>query len=778
MRLRDESCAAQPCISHERALLVTEFYRSTDSKRLSEPVRRALSFAYILDRREIYIGTDELIVGEKGNLPKAVPTYPELCCHSLEDLDILDSREKIPYRVSQETKDIFRSEIIPFWRGRTMREKIFARMEVPWLESFLAGVFTEFMEQRSPGHTVLDGKIYMKGIREFRADIAESLQKLDAHETRRMEELKAMDICAEAIVRFACRHADHALKMAGNEVSQLRRDELEEIARICRIVPLNAPSTFREAIQYYWFVHLGVTTELNPWDSFSPGKLDQHLLPFYKDDLGDDRLNKAEAEELLQCLWIKFNNQPAPPKVGVTAKESSTYTDFAQINTGGIGPSGESAVSELSYMIIDVAQEMRLLQPSLSVQIAEATENTFLERALEMIATGFGQPSIFNADMIVKELKRQGKTPEDAMLGGSSGCVEVGVFGRENYNLSGYFNLVKILEITLNRGIDPSTGIRLGPDTGNPEDFDSVDQLLSAYQIQFNHFADIKIRGNAVIENLFAEEMPAPFLSLLIDDCISKGMDYHEGGARYNTTYIQCVGLGSLLDSVSAIEHHVFCPDGLPMREFLEKLSSNFLDDEVLRMKLRTRTPRYGNDDERVDRFIETIENICLNAIDGRQNERGGTYHINFLPTTVHVYFGAVTGATPDGRRAGMPLSEGISPVQGMDSEGPAAVLNSASKLDHSLTGGTLLNQKFIPSMLETENSRKKLASLIRTYFRMGGHHIQLNVVDRETLLAAQNDPDSYSSLIVRVAGYSDYFCDLSMELQNEIIKRTAHGCE
>ena len=774
--LRDESITTRPFISSERALLVTEFYRNSENRHLSSPVKRALAFRYILENKDVYIGNHELIVGEKGRLPKAVPTYPELCCHSLSDLDILDSREKIPYSVSSETRRVFREQIIPFWESNTMREVIFSSMEETWLECYTAGLFTEFMEQRSPGHTVLDEKIYRKGMNGFREDIAEAIKRQGIFDARRIEQLRAMDICIVALIRYAQRYAEEALRLAKLEVSDARKHELEEIAQVCRKVPLNPPSTFREALQYYWFVHLGVTTELNPWDSLSPGKLDQHLLPFYLKDVKNGILAEAEAVELLQCLWVKFNNQPAPPKVGVTAKESSTYTDFAQINTGGVKPDGSDGTNELSYMIIDVAHEMQLLQPSLSVQIGELSQPAFLERALEMIKTGFGQPSIFNADMIIKELLRQNKSLRDARSGGSSGCVEVGAFGKENYNLSGYFNLVKILEITLNSGVDPASGRRLGLDTGNPEGFISMDELLIAYETQFNHFVDIKIRGNAVIERLYAEKMPAPFLSVLIDDCIAKGMDYHDSGARYNTTYLQCVGLGSLLDCICAIDHHVFRRKDVQMSILLENLSGNFQDNEILRMKLRTRTPKYGNDDENGDRFIKWLEDVCFNAIDGRPNERGGEYHINFLPTTVHVYFGAVTGATPDGRYAGKPLSEGISPVQGMDREGPTAVLKSASKLNHSLTGGTLLNQKFIPAMVESKESRRKMSALIRTYFKLGGHHIQLNIVDRDILIAAKDDPENNSNLIVRVAGYSDYFCDLSEELQNEIIERTAHG--
>ncbi|OPL18737.1 MAG: glycyl radical enzyme [Candidatus Aegiribacteria sp. MLS_C] len=775
-RLRDESIETSAFISPERAVLVTDFYRKPCARDLPPPLARAKVFHHLLDSRFLYIGDHELIVGEKGICPKSVPTYPELCCHSMADLELLDTRKKIPYRVSRETMEVFRDRIIPFWKGISMRDRIFEGMSSEWLECYGAGVFTEFMEQRSPGHTVLGGSIYSMGMEDIRRSIARAMEEAGGDRKRRLQ-LTAMDMCAESLMLFAERYSLKALQLSHSEPDPARRLELLQISSVCSRVPRNAPSTFREAVQYYWFVHLGVTTELNPWDSFSPGKLDQHLLPFYLRDLQKGILTPETARELLQCLWIKFNNQPAPPKVGVTAMESSTYTDFAQINTGGLAPDGSSGVSELSYLIVDVAQEMRLLQPSLSVQIGEATEPAFLDRALEMVKAGFGQPSIFNADMILKELLNQGKSLSDALLGGSSGCVEVGVFGMENYNLSGYFNLVKILEITLDSGRDPSTGRMLGKPTADPVGFASVDGLLKAFEEQVRHFADIKMKGNDYIENLYAAEMPAPFLSLLIEDCIDRGLDYHQGGARYNTTYIQFVGLGTLLDSISAVEHHVFAPGGtMTMKQLLESISCDFRGREATRQMLWNRTPRYGNDDPGVDRFIRPVQDICLAAVDGRPNGRGGEYHINFLPTTVHVYFGSVTGATPDGRRAGRPLSEGISPVQGTDRNGPTAVLLSASRLDHSRTGGTLLNQKFLPGMLETDEERSKLAALIRTYFRLGGHHVQLNVVDRETLLAAQNAPEDYGSLIVRVAGYSDYFCDLTRELQDEIMRRTAHG--
>ncbi|MBC7227899.1 MAG: glycyl radical protein [Thermoflexales bacterium] len=777
-RLREESLNAVPTLSTERAELITEFYRQ-DLGPISAPMRRALAFRYIMEHRTIYIGEGELIVGEKGPFPKAAPTYPELCCHSLEDLDILNSREKIPFRVSPEARRVYAEVIIPFWRGKSMRDLIFREMTDEWKAAYEAGIFTEFMEQRAPGHTVLDDKIYRKGFLDFMADIRRALANLDylndpaAYD--KQEELKAMLVCADALIRFAHRHAEKAEALAAREPDPQRRRELLRIAEICRHVPAHPPRDFWEAIQYYWFVHLGVTTELNTWDSFSPGRLDQHLYPFYRKGLEEGTLTREQAEELLQCLWIKFNNQPAPPKVGVTAAESATYTDFAQINLGGLREDGSDGVNELTYLILDVVEEMRLLQPSASIQVSKKSPDAFIKRAARIIRTGFGQPSVFNADLVVQELLRQGKSLADARNGGTSGCVETGAFGKESYILTGYMNLPKILEITLHNGVDPRTGRRIGLETGDPRDFETFDDLFAAFERQLRYFVDVKVRGNNVIERLYARYMPAPFLSILIDDCIAKGKDYHDGGARYNTTYIQGVGLGSITDSLTAIRYHVFDRRTVSMDELLSALRSDFAGQESLRQTLLHRTPKYGNDDDYADGVMRSVFEAYFRAVDGRPNTKGGRYHINLLPTTVHVYFGSVTGALPDGRKAGMPLSEGISPVQGADRRGPTAVLKSAAKMDHARTGGTLLNQKFNPSLLKSEEGLDKFVQLIRTYFRLDGHHIQFNVVDAATLRAAQEHPEEYRSLIVRVAGYSDYFCDLTKALQDEIIARTEH---
>jgi formate C-acetyltransferase len=778
-RLREQSLEAVETLSSERAELLTEFSYQ-DIGLVSAPVRRALAFKYLLEHKAIAINDGELIVGEKGPAPKYAPTFPELCCHTLEDLDVLNDREKTSFKVSPETRLIYQERIIPFWRGKSIRELIFNEMNEEWKAAYKAGVFTEFMEQRAPGHTVLDDKIYKKGMLDFQAEIRTSLSKLDylndPQSYDKQEELRAMHIAAETMVRYAEQYAEKALELAGKEQDEQRKNELMKIVGVCQHVPAYAPRNFWEALQYYWFVHLGVTIELNTWDAYSPGRLDQHLLPFYQQGLKEESLTRDSAEELLQCFWIKFNNQPAPPKVGVTAEESGTYTDFAQINLGGVCQDGSDGVNEVTYLLLDVIEEMRLLQPSTSIQVSKKNPDRFIKRATEIIRTGFGQPSVFNADLIGQELMRMGKSIVDARCGGSSGCVEVGAFGKENYNLTGYFNLPKVLEITLHNGIDPRTGEQLGIASGDPRTFQSMEELFSAFEKQVDYFVEVKVRGNNVIERLYAIYMPCPFLSLLVDDCISKGRDYHDGGARYNTTYIQGVGLGTITDAITSLNYHIFEQQTLPMGEFIDNLDANYEGNEQLRQLLLNRTPKYGNDDDHADSVMQRIFEIYFNAIDGRRNTKGGEYHINLLPTTVHIYFGSITGATPDGRMAGAPLSEGVSPVQGADHKGPTAVIRSVAKMDHVRTGGTLLNQKFTPQVLDNEDGLDKLVQLIRTYFRLDGHHIQFNVVDAATLRLAQQHPEQYRSLIVRVAGYSDYFCDLNKTLQDEIIARTEHG--
>ncbi len=775
-QLREISVTTRPRLSLERAKLMTEAYQQYEG-RVSVPELRALALLHYIQHRELYIGENELIIGEKGPAPQTAPTFPELCCHSIEDMQIMCSRELIPFDNTDEDIAYQRDHIIPYWEKRSIRHRIFSVLPEEWKECYSNGIFTEFMEQRGPGHTVGSAKIYQKGFIEYKEDIEKAMAELDyindPTAVDKKEELTAMQIACDAIMLLGSRYAAYAYELAQKEANPQRKNELLQIAHNCEVVPAHKPETFYQALQMYWFVHLCVTTEVNPWDSYSPGRLDQHLYPFYQKEIQSGDLTDEKALELLECLWIKFNNQPAPPKVGITLKESGTYTDFANINTGGIAPDGSNGVNPVSYLILDCMDDLRLLQPSSNVQISRKTPRKFLLRACEISRQGWGQPAFYNTEAIVQELLTAGKSLEDARLGGTSGCVETGAFGNEAYILTGYFNLPKILEITLHDGFDPVAKKQLGLRLGKAQDFPSYEALFAAYQKQIEHFVTIKVKGSNLIERIYAKYMPVPFLSVITNDCISNGQDYNAGGARYNTSYLQGVGIGTVTDSLTAIKTHVFEEKNFSMVELLDALHSNFENNTRIYGLVKNKTPKYGNDDDSADEIMQDVFEAYRSIVTGRPNTRGGEFRINMLPTTCHVYFGEVMQASADGRLAGKPVSEGISPVQGVDTSGPTAVIQSAAKMNQLVTGGTLLNQKYSPKVIAGENGLENMADIIRSYFDQDGHHIQFNVVDRETLLSAQEHPEDYRSLIVRVAGYSDYFHNLSKTLQDEIIART-----
>ncbi len=780
-KLREESVKAEVKISDERARLITRFYKNGLAEGKSIPVQRALAFKYLMERVSLPVEDGQLIVGLRGTGPQEVPTYPEICTHSMEDLEILNSRENMPYKVDEKTRELYEKEVIPFWKGKTMRDIIFENLPQEWIEAYEAGIWTEFMEQRAPGHTAGGERIFKTGLLDIKEEIRKKMQELtpsDPEYYDKMEELKAMDIAADAIMVYAKRYAEKLEKMAEEEKDFERKKELEQMAEICRFVPAHAPRTFWEALQHYWFVHVGVVYETNPWDSFNPGRLDQHLYPFYKKDVEEGRLTREKAKELLEAFWIKFNNQPAVPKVGVTAEESFTYNDFTKINLGGLKKDGSDGVNEVSYLLLEVLDEVRTLQPNTAVLVSDKNPERFITRALKVVGPGFGEPPFFNFDGVIVKMLRQGKSLEDARTAGVSGCVETGAFGKETYILTGYFNLPKILEITLNNGIDPQSGKKIGMETGEPRSFKTFDELWEAFVKQVKHFIDIKMKGNDIIEALYAKYLPVPFLSLWICDCIENARDYNAGGARYNTQYIQIVGLGTLTYSLTSIKYHVFDEKTVSIDELLEALKHNFEGKyEMLRQIIMNKTPRYGEDDDYTDKIAKKIVDNVVDIIEKYPPSpvRKASKRVYFLPTTAHVYFGKVTGATPDGRKAGFPVSEGVSPVQGSDKKGVAAVFRSVSKCDWDKTGGALLNQKLTPDLLEGEENIRKLSQLIRTFFKMGGHHVQFNVVSVELLREAQKRPKDFQDLMVRVAGYSDYFVNLPKGLQEEIIARTEY---
>ena len=775
-RLREQSVTTPVHIDLERAKIETDFYKENDGK-YSVPVMRAMAFKEFFSKKTLYFGDEELILGEKGKDPQASPTFPELCCHSDEDMVVMSERDLVSFHTTEEDRKLQREEIIPFWSGRTIREKLLSRMTPEWKECYEAGMFTEFMEQRGPGHTCGGEQVFTTGYLDYKEKIKKSMDALDwmndPEASDKMEELKAMDICCDAVITLGERYHEMAVEKAAKETDSKRKAELEQIAKNLEVIPAHKPQTFWQAIQLYWFTHLAVTTELNPWDAFSPGRLDQHLIKYYNADVEAGILDDEHALELLECLWVKFYNQPAPVKVGITLKESATYTDFANINTGGVTPEGKNGVNAVSYLILDCMDDMKLVQPNSNVTISKKTPQKFLKRACEISRKGWGQPAFYNTEAQIMELINAGKSLEDARRGGSSGCVETGAWGSEAYILTGYLNIPKVFQLTLFNGYDEYSGKQLGLKTGYAKDYKSFDELWDAFKKQLEHFVNIKLRGNNVIERLYAEEMPAPCLSVVTNDCISNAKDYNAGGARYNTNYIQGVGIGTVTDCVAAVKYNVFDEKNFTMEELIEAMEHDFEGYDYIYSLVHDKTPKYGNDDDYADSIMRDIFDLYHDTITGRPNMKGGKYGVDMLPTTCHVYFGDVILATPNGRKAHKPVSEGISPEKSADTNGPTAVIKSCAKMDHLATAGTLLNQKFTPNVVAGEAGLNNMASLVRSYFAMDGHHIQFNVIDRQTLIEAQKHPEDYKDLIVRVAGYSDFFRNLDKPLQDEIIERT-----
>lgn len=780
-RLREQSVTTPVHIDLERAKIETDFYKENDGK-YSVPVMRAMTLKEYFSKKTLYFGDDELILGEKGKNPQASPTFPELCCHSEEDMKVMSERKLVSFHTTEEDRKLQAAEIIPFWKGRTIREKLLSRMTPEWHDCYEAGIFTEFMEQRGPGHTCGGEQVFTTGYLDYKEKIKKTMDALDwmndPEASDKMEELKAMDICCDAVIILGERYHEMAVEKAAAETDPKRKAELEQIAKNLEVVPAHKPQTFWQAIQLYWFTHLAVTTELNPWDAFSPGRLDQHLNPYYEADVEAGILDDEHALELLECLWVKFYNQPAPVKVGITLKESATYTDFANINTGGVTPEGKNGVNNVSYLILDCMDEMKLVQPNSNVTISKKTPQKFLKRACEISRKGWGQPAFYNTEAQITELINAGKSLEDARRGGSSGCVETGAWGNEAYILTGYMNIPKIFQLTLFNGFDEYSGKQLGLQLGYAKDFKNFDELWTAFKKQLKHFVDIKIRGNNVIERLYAEEMPAPCLSVVTNDCISNAKDYNAGGARYNTNYIQGVGIGTVTDCVASVKYNVFDEKNFTMEELIDAMEHDFEGYDYIYSLVHDKTPKYGNDDDYADELMREIFDLYHETIVGRPNMKGGKYGIDMLPTTCHVYFGDVILATPNGRKAHKPVSEGISPEKSADTNGPTAVIKSCAKMDHLATAGTLLNQKFTPNVVAGEAGLNNMASLVRSYFAMDGHHIQFNVVDRQTLIEAQKHPEDHKDLIVRVAGYSDFFRNLDKPLQDEIIERTEQSFE
>jgi pyruvate formate-lyase/glycerol dehydratase family glycyl radical enzyme len=768
--------SAVPELFPYRALSATHSFQETEGQPIA--LRRAKMLKRILEEQPVTIQEGELIIGMKTLKPRGSPLFPEINCTWIErDLDILASRRETPFFVSEETKKILREEIFPYWHGRQIYDRLLEAVPENIWTADKRGVIYNYFTSRTVGHIVVDyNKVLTRGMEGILADIEKSMGRLRCEDfgfILRRQFLQSVAMACEAVVTFAKRHAKEARRLASEVGSAERKAELEKIAAICDRVPAKPARNFHEALQSFWFSHLALNLETDG-HSISPGRFDQYLYPFYRKDIDSGELTQAEAQELLDLMWVKFDEITVAKDAG-ESQTSSSYPDFQNLNIGGLTPDGRDAVNELSFMCLTSLEHVLLPQPGLSAQISTKTQQKFLLRCCEVLRLGTGMPAMFNSDTMVTGMINRGKSLTDARSGSINGCVSPNCSGKDRMASSGYFNLAKCLEFALNDGVDRLTGEKLGPKTGDPADFNSFEQVVEAFRSQVTFFVEMKVHYDNIMRDIYASYCPVPLTSALIDDCIDRALDWHQGGAHYNQAVISGVGVGTVADSLAALKKHVFDGKEFSMAPLKKVLDEDFQGHELLRQTLISKTPHYGNDDDYADDLACLVQKIFCGEVEKHRDIQGAKYWVNLLPTTAHIAMGEATGATPDGRHAGVWLSEGVSPVQGHDLHGPTAATKSVGKLDHARCNGTLLNIKISPDSFNSSEDLQKLAALIRGYFDQGGHHIQFNIIDKKILMQAMEHPDEYRNLLVRVAGYSDYFVLLSPEIQREIISRTEH---
>jgi formate C-acetyltransferase len=767
----------RPEVHPFRAVAVTRSCQETEGEPIA--IRRGQMLYRVLAEQPVTIQTDELIVGMKTLTPRGSPVYPEINCAWIErDLDRLATRRDTPFYVSDATKRILREEVFPYWRNRQIADRINAVVPPDIWRADERGVIYNYFRSRTIGHfQAAYDKVLARGLEGVIADVERSRERLDAQDANdagRRQFLESVILACRGAILFAGRYAADARRLAATEADPVRRAELAQIAATLEQVPARPARSFREALQSFWITHLVLNLETSG-HAFGPGRFDQYLYPFYRQSIDSGEITTEQAQELIDCLWVKFDEITLAKDSG-ESQTSSSYPDFQNLNIGGLTRGGRDAVNELSFMCLDALERTRLPQPGLSAQIASVTQPKFLLRCCEVLRLGTGMPAMFNSDVMVLGMVNRGKTLSDARASSLNGCVAAFCDGKDRMASSGYFNLAKALELALNDGVDRMTGEPLGPRTGDPRTFASFEDVMAAFTAQVEHFVDMKVRYDDLVRGIYAEHCPVPFTSAVIDDCIATATDWHAGGSRYKIATLSGVAVGTVADALSAIRTHVFERGTFGMAELVEALDRNWEGREIMRQTLANKTPRYGNDDDRADDLAVRVQDVFCTAVERHTDIQGAKYWVDLLPTTSHIALGEVTGATPDGRRAGSWLSEGVSPVQGYDRKGPTAATRSVAKLDHARTNGTLLNVKINPQTVQNDSDLHKLAALIRGYFSQGGHHMQFNIVDRELLLEAMDHPERHRNLLIRVAGYSDYFTLLSREIQQEILSRAEHG--
>ena len=778
-KLRDDLLGKKPQMCHERAVIYTRVYQETEGEPMI--ICRAKALRRWLEEMTIYIQDGELIVGNEASTPRAAPIYPETeACYLLEEgLDHFQKRHEDPFVVTERTKREL-EKVLPWWKGKTVEEVAPHKMPnvTCQLMNLKHKVFHPELHLRGGiGHVSADfWRVLDRGFEGLKQEAEERLNQLDFDDPEdlgKKDFYKASIITCEGVINYAKRYARLARKLAAQEEDPTRKEELEEIAQVCDQVPAKPARTYYEAVQAIWFSHLLLQMESNGLGT-SPGRVDQYLYPFYKKDIGEGRITKEEAQELLECFWVKIEEVKRVYD-SECARDFAGYTTGLNVTIGGQRQDGTDATNEVSFMCLDAEDHLRVAHPNFTVRYHHKLPDSLLHRACEVIRLGTGMPELMNDEMHIPSLMNRGVKLEDARGYTNIGCVEPAVPGKTcSWSNAAMFNLGKCLELALNNGKCLLCGEQAGPETGDPCSFTSIQGVMQAYKDQVAYFVKHMIISLNAIDLAHKELVQTPYLSLLVLDCMEKGKDITAGGAHYNFTSPQGVGVADVADSLVAIKKLVFEDKSINMEEILLALKENFERREQLRQILINAAPKYGNDDDYVDQLARWSGRVYCEEVERHKNPRGGMFQPGLYPVSAHVPLGRNTAALPSGRKAKTPLADGVSPTHGSDNKGPTAVIKSVAKLDHMIaSNGTQLNQKFSPRVLEDEKGLRSLAELIRVYFNLGGKHIQFNVVDSKTLREAQKNPEKYTNLVIRVAGYSAFFTQLHKDVQDDIIERT-----
>ena len=811
-----------PEIEADRAVLLTESYKATEG----EPIitRRAKAFKHILENIPITIRDNELIVGSATKEPRSCQVFPEYSFEWLEaEFNTVEHRTADPFYISYETKKTL-SEVYKYWKGKTTSELATAYMSDEAKLAMEHNIFTPGNYfYNGIGHLTVDyPKVLAIGYSGIIKEAKEALSLLsrgDADFAKKSHFLNAVIMSCEAAINYAHRYSDLAASMAKTCMDVRRKKELEDISAACRQVPEFEARSFREACQSFWFVQMLLQIE-SSGHSISPGRFDQYMYPYYKSDLDRGVISREDAQELMDCVWVKLNDLNKC-RDAASAEGFAGYSLFQNLIAGGQDKYGRDATNDLSFMSITATEHVFLPQPSFSVRVWNGTPHEFLIRAAQLTRTGIGFPAYYNDEVIIPALQSRGLTLEDARDYNIIGCVEPQKAAKtDGWHDAAFFNMCRPLEMVFSSGVDKS--VQIGPKTADVESMETYEEFEAAYREQMNYFIELLVNADNAIDVAHSERCPLPFQSSMVDDCIKRGISLQEGGAVYNFTGPQGFGIANVTDSMYAVKKLVFDDKKYTLGFVKEALANNFgadmdqamatkltqqvaeaivasgkelTEEDIKTVYLTVKQNRssdadkqkyaklledissitkFGNDDDDVDSFAREIAYTYTKPLEKYKNPRGGIFQAGLYPVSANVPLGAQTGATPDGRLAFAPVADGVSPSAGKDVKGPTAAANSVSRLDHYIaSNGTLFNMKFHPSALEGESGLESFVALVRGYFDQKGSHMQFNVVSRETLRDAQKHPEKYKSLVVRVAGYSALFTTLSKSLQEDIINRT-----